>query len=148
MKKNFLARLTGAHYLMLVLMLVLPLAVMAADVVPMPTEDGSLLEWILAVLAFAKGAASGMGGWAIVAGLLKLVVDATKTQLLGGFFDKLGSVGKLLVVTGASALLVGVSALASGASFWEALAAVVASSSGAVFLNEIIKAIKNALGLS
>ena len=125
-----------------------PLLVMAADVVPLPMEDGSLLEWILAVLAFAKGAASGMTGWAIIAGILKLVVDATKTQILGGFFDKLGSVGKLLVVTGASAVLVGVSALASGASFWEALAAVVASSSGAVFLNEIIKAIKKMLGLA
>ena len=126
-----------------------PLALLANDVVPMPApvlEDG-LLEWILAVLSFGKGVAGGVTGWALIAGALKLLVDATKLPILGGIFDKLGSVGKLMVVNGAAAALVGVSALASGASLMDALAATVASSAGAVFLNEIVKAIKKALGV-
>lgn len=82
-----------------------------------------------------------LGTMGVVSAVLLLIVQATKTQFLGGFFDKLGAVGKRLLVLGISAVMVGLPVLMQGGTVVAALAAILGSSAGAVFLNELLKAI-------
>lgn len=82
-----------------------------------------------------------LGTIGLVSAVLVLVVQATKTQYLGGLFDKLGPVGKRLLVLGISAVLVGLPVFVAGGSFVSGIAAILGSSAGAVFLNELLKAI-------
>lgn len=107
----------------------------------------NFLDWIKGILSL-KDTASTMNFVGVASAVLKLLVDLTKWPALGGVFDKLGALGKLLLINGLATLLVLTTALASGANFFDALGATLASSAGAVFLTEMLKLVKKAVGIS
>ena len=134
------------QFLALIFILV-PICGIAADVVPVPQPvEGSFTDWLQHAITLFKDWKT-LGIWAGIAAVVKLVVDATNTQFLGGLFDKLGPAGKALLIAVAGCLVAGTTVLASGGSVVEAVGAALASSGGAVALNELIKLIKEAIGL-
>lgn len=107
-----------------------------AEVVPTDPDTVPIFDFVKMIFDVKW---KELGVWGIVSTILTLLVAATKVPSLGGFFDKLGPVGKRLLVLGFSTLLVGTTVLAAGGSLSAAVAAVLGSSAGAVFFHEMWK---------
>lgn len=121
-----------------------PLPVIPPVVVPDPPVP--FLDWLKNALTL--GASWGkVALWTFIAAAVKLLVDATKTDLLGNLFHKLGDTGQILLINLLSVLSVGTTALASGVAPLDALMAAVGSAGGAMLLHEAWTAIATALGL-
>lgn len=86
-----------------------------------------------------------LGTWGALGALLMLVVNATKTEVLSSLFDKLGSVGKRLLVLLLSAVVGGLPVLAAGGSVVDFLGAMFGGAAGAMLLHELVSAILEAL---
>jgi hypothetical protein len=111
---------------------------------PMPpltgTTEISFVDFIRQLFELANGWKT-LTAWACATAVLKVLVDATKTQFLGSLFDKLGPVGKRLLPLVFSALMVGTTAAAAGAALPNALIAIVTSGAGSMLLYELLSAI-------
>ena len=104
----------------------------------------ALIDWLKEL--FNVGASVGkVSGMALVALVVKLLVDSLKTEVLKNVWDKLGAVGHRLAVLVLSALTVGVGAMATGATLLDALVATAQSAAGAMLLHELFTAVKDLL---
>jgi hypothetical protein len=95
-------------------------------------------DWLSQVFQLGRDWKS-LGTLGAIAVAVKLLVDATKTDLLGGFFKKLPGGAQILVVMGLATVSVGLTVLIKGGSWVDVLSAVIQSSSAAVFLHEVLK---------
>lgn len=125
----------------------LALALFAVPAIAFAADDSlSLAAWLREVFDLSKSWAQ-LGTWAAISALLKVLIDATKTDAFGGLFDKLGAGGKLLLISLCSAALVGTTVLSAGGTLASAAIAVVGSAAGAIALTELLKLVKGWLGI-
>ena len=101
-------------------------------------SDGTLplTDWLASIFSANW---KGLSAWGVVGLVIKLLVDATKTELLGGLFKKLPDAAQVLLILGLSTLSVGVGVLATGGSWGQGVSAIVQSSAAAMFINEVLK---------
>jgi hypothetical protein len=132
-RRNFGLGLMIGFLVMGISMILMKLALadapaVAATVVP-------IQDWLGQALALGKDW-KAMGVWAVLAGLVNLLINASKTELIGGLFHKLSDNAQVLLILGLSTVLAGVTVLAKGGTLADAAIATLQSAAGAMFFQE------------
>jgi hypothetical protein len=100
-----------------------------------PTQALPIQDWLGQALALGKSWKS-VGVWAVLAGVVNLLVNASKTELLGNLFHKLSDNAQVLLILGLSTAAAGLTVLAKGGTLADAAVASLQSAAGAMFFQE------------
>lgn len=106
---------------------------------PVPTGVATLAfsDWITEIFSLTKTWGT-LGNYGAILAVLKILMDATKTDFLGNLYDKLTVGSQIAVMAGLSAATVGVGILATGGNLAAAAVAVIQSSAGAMIVHWIV----------